>query len=282
VDPEDEKLFTLVKQKRKRPIKVPRLQRDARNGKMVREYVTHELSPELDKAITKLIQVVYYNNERQKLKDFVVANENIKKKKRRKRAKREPRILLGFREVKRSARHGELQCVVIAPDIEVVRNEGGLDDTVNAIIDHCKSHDIPVFFSMSRRRLAKTILRHVRVSVVGIVNAEGAHSYLRESNAMLRDLELRWKLREKALPTIEIADGVTREVGKFATELMKEMDLLLKEIGPVVKKKKKKKKEEGDKGSRKKKLSSSAKEFVPRSVALTQQYYLAHYGTGTI
>merc|ERR1711988_1919695 len=134
-------------------MRVPRLIRDARNGKLVREYVSHELSPELDKTVAKLMQIVFYNHERQKLKYMIGANDTEmkkkkKKKKRKKRVKREPRMLLGFREVKRSAHHGELECVVIAPDLEVSRNKDGLDDTVNDIVESCNRHAIPVFFAM--------------------------------------------------------------------------------------------------------------------------------------
>ena len=222
------------------------------------------------------MQIVYYNHERQKLKYMIGANDTDskrkkKKKKRKKRVKREPRMLLGFREVKRSAHHGELQCVVIAPDIEVSRNKDGLDDTVNEIVENCRRHDIPVFFCMSRRRLAKTLLRPVCVSVVGIVNAEGAHAPLRDANSLLSELELRLKLRESAWPTIEIANNVSIETGKFVDDLVKEMDVLLEKIGPAVLEKKK--------NSRKKKLSSTSKEFVPKSYSnpvpsnMMQYYY---------
>ena len=127
------------------------------------------------------MQIVFYNHERQKLKYMIGANDTEmkkkkKKKKRKKRVKREPRMLLGFREVKRSAHHGELECVVIAPDLEVSRNKDGLDDTVNDIVESCNRHAIPVFFAMSRRRLAKTLLRPVRRGVKNVTHF--AHTYI--------------------------------------------------------------------------------------------------------
>ena len=112
------------------------------------------------------------------------------------------------------------------------------------------------------------------MSVVGIVNAEGAHAQLRDANSLLSELELRWKLRESAWPTIEIANNVSIETGKFVDDLVKEMDVLLEKIGPAVLEKKKKKK----KNPRKKKLSPTSKEFVPKSYsnpvpANMMQYY---------
>jgi len=86
--------------------------------------------------------------------------------------------------------------VVVAPNIDEGRMRGGLDDKVRAasqvcsvdkrvvmfmlsvqvktIIDLAREGNVPVVFALTRRKLGRTLSRKIRVSVVGILNFNGA------------------------------------------------------------------------------------------------------------
>lgn len=51
---------------------------------------------------------------------------------------------------------------------------GGLDDTLDGIINSCQEHQIPVVFALKRQLLGKVLLKKVPVSIVGIFNYDGA------------------------------------------------------------------------------------------------------------
>jgi selenocysteine insertion sequence-binding protein 2 len=82
------------------------------------------------------------------------------------------RFVVGFREVERALRRGELKGVIIATNLEVVPE---LHSMVSALRDECTERQVPVIFSLTRRRLGKAVGKSMKQSLVGIVSLEGVH-----------------------------------------------------------------------------------------------------------
>lgn len=51
---------------------------------------------------------------------------------------------------------------------------GGIDDTLNEIIEEAKSQSVPLVFSMTRRRLARILKKKFNIGCVGILSCAGA------------------------------------------------------------------------------------------------------------
>ena len=51
---------------------------------------------------------------------------------------------------------------------------GGLDETLNNIIDMCHEQNVPLVFALGRRALGRACAKLVPVSVVGIFSYDGS------------------------------------------------------------------------------------------------------------
>ena len=65
------------------------------------------------------------------------------------------------------------KAVVIAPNIEQIESEGGLDDRINAIIKDAKENEIPIVFALTKKRIGRA-LRMKEISVVSVLDYSGA------------------------------------------------------------------------------------------------------------
>lgn len=63
------------------------------------------------------------------------------------------RYIIGLNEVFKHLQAGNLNCVIIATDLEKVEIEKGVDDLVCQIAEICRKRKIPLVFSMNRYRL---------------------------------------------------------------------------------------------------------------------------------
>ena len=59
------------------------------------------------------------------------------------------------REVAKAVRLRKVQTVIVAPNIEQIESEGGLDDLLASILAQAKEGDIPVVFALSRKKLGQ-------------------------------------------------------------------------------------------------------------------------------
>ena len=58
-------------------------------------------------------------------------------------------------------------------NINEIESIGGLNECIEELKRLAAEQDVPVFFVMDRRKLGKSILRKVPVSVVGVMNFDG-------------------------------------------------------------------------------------------------------------
>eukprot|EP00050_Salpingoeca_kvevrii_P021371 m.109769 g.109769 ORF g.109769 m.109769 type:complete len:608 (-) comp9314_c0_seq1:63-1886(-) len=141
-----------------------------------REYCDHKLSKQLDKLATQLLKELSRFQRRLK-----AANKLTKAKR---------RFVIGLHEVHKHSRLKNLSAVLMAPDIERIQAEGGLDDVVSQILGFCREREppVPVFFVLGRHRLGRVLNKSVPVSIVGVMSIQGVNEIFREMVRQLAEL----------------------------------------------------------------------------------------------
>lgn len=147
----------------------------------VRHYVHQNLSADLDAKVKEMLGELVRFQERAREKDPL------------KFAKLK-RFCIGLREVARAVQRGKAKCLVVAPNLEVCETEGGLDDTVEDLVEACRDNDVPVIFALSRNRLGKALSKNIRLSCIAVLSAEGAHQQFKECIKLTEDLRKQWVL----------------------------------------------------------------------------------------
>mmetsp|Transcript_40923 Transcript_40923/g.98698 ORF Transcript_40923/g.98698 Transcript_40923/m.98698 type:complete len:903 (-) Transcript_40923:539-3247(-) len=89
-----------------------------------------------------------------------------------KNAKARRRLVMGLREVCRGIRAHKVKMVVMANNLD---EYGAIDEKLQEIIDLARAESIPLFFEFTKRSLGKALGKTIKVAVVGIQNADGAH-----------------------------------------------------------------------------------------------------------
>lgn len=89
-----------------------------------------------------------------------------------KNAKARRRLVMGLREVARGIRAKKVKMVVLANNLD---EYGALDSKLEAILKLANDNDIPVIFDLNKRKIGKALGKTIKVSVVGIENADGAY-----------------------------------------------------------------------------------------------------------
>lgn len=169
----------------------------------VRHYVHQELSDELDERV-KFI-----------LSELVRFQDRAKEQNAMKYAKLK-RYCVGLREAKRAIARNKCKGLIVAPNLEVSNLEGGLDDTVEDVIEEARDNEIPVIFALSRNRIGKAMGKNIRLSVVALHSVEGVHQQFREAAKLAEDLRRRWVMRQMAHATSEYAEQAQKRVEEKA------------------------------------------------------------------
>jgi len=145
------------------------------HSRKFRSYCTHLLSPDLDTAISQLLTDLVRFQDKQHAKDPI-------------KAKARRRYVVGLREVAKFLKVKKVSCVILAPDIERVETEGGLDDTVTKLIKDSEVQEVNTVFGLNRRKLGKLCLKKVPVSCIGIMNYQGSDENYKQILALVADL----------------------------------------------------------------------------------------------
>jgi ribosomal protein L7Ae-like RNA K-turn-binding protein len=94
-----------------------------------------------------------------------------------KNAKARRRLVIGLREVARGIRAHKVKMVVMANNLD---EYGIIDQTLQEIIDLCRTEEVPVFYEFTKRALGKALGKTIKVAVAGIQNADGAHQQFKK------------------------------------------------------------------------------------------------------
>lgn len=94
-----------------------------------------------------------------------------------KNAKARRRIIMGLREVARGIRARKVKMIIMANNLD---EYGVIDEKLQEILDSAHEEGVPVFFEFSKRQLGKAVGKSIKVAVVGIQNADGAHQQFKK------------------------------------------------------------------------------------------------------
>lgn len=89
-----------------------------------------------------------------------------------KNAKARRRLVMGLREVARGLRAHKVKMVVCANNLD---QYGVIDEKLQEILDLTRDKCVPIFFEFNKRTLGKAIGKSIKIAIVGIQNADGAH-----------------------------------------------------------------------------------------------------------
>eukprot|EP01113_Clastostelium_recurvatum_P033127 TRINITY_DN4348_c0_g1_i5.p1 TRINITY_DN4348_c0_g1~~TRINITY_DN4348_c0_g1_i5.p1 ORF type:complete len:511 (-),score=41.80 TRINITY_DN4348_c0_g1_i5:4-1374(-) len=154
------------------------------SGHIPREYVDQVLSSELnDVAHNLLVEYVRLQNK------MVVRNPL--------KAATNKRYYMGLREVTKAVNLGKLTCVIIAPNLDEVASEGGLDEAVQQLVTTCRAMRIPFAFALNRRKLGKALGLNMRISVAGLASHSGVDELFTDFIKMVSRSRDMYKLLRK-------------------------------------------------------------------------------------
>ncbi|KAK1122809.1 hypothetical protein K0M31_009251 [Melipona bicolor] len=125
-----------------------------------REYCTNALTATLNDNLEKFVERITMLQKR-----YHEKNPNKSKYKRR--------YYSGLKEVRKHAELKQLKFVIVAPDIEKVQLEDGLDDQVNQLLDTCRKENVVFCFGLRRRKLGYYTHGKGFVGCIGIANYGG-------------------------------------------------------------------------------------------------------------
>ena len=91
------------------------------------------------------------------------------------KAKMRRRLVFGLREVAKAVQLKKAKAVVVAPNIEEVVDEGGLDDVVGNIITAARLNGTPIVFALTRNKLGQIVGKRMRISALAILDHDGAY-----------------------------------------------------------------------------------------------------------
>lgn len=61
-------------------------------------------------------------------------------------------------QVSKAVKLKKAKTIIVAPNIEQIESEGGLDDLLTEIIEQAEGSEIPVVFALSRKKLGQVTL----------------------------------------------------------------------------------------------------------------------------
>jgi len=91
-------------------------------------------------------------------------------------------LVVGFREVARGVRAKKIKMVVMANNIDEYE---AVCEKTQEIIDLCRASDIPILFELNKRKLGKALGKTLKMSIVGIQNADGAYEQFKKLKVIL-------------------------------------------------------------------------------------------------
>ncbi len=99
-----------------------------------------------------------------------------------KNARARRRIVMGLREVMRGIRARTVKMVVMANNLD---KYGAIDSKLQEILELACVGELPVLYKLNKRKLGKALGKSIKVLVIGIQNADGAHDQFKKLKKML-------------------------------------------------------------------------------------------------
>ncbi|KAK2579899.1 hypothetical protein KPH14_007579 [Odynerus spinipes] len=128
-----------------------------RYSKNFREYCNNLVTPSLNESLEKFL------SEIKRLQTKLYDRDPTKGKYKR-------RYYAGLKEVQKHVALRKIRFVVIAPNIEKIRSEGGLDEEVDQLLEICRKNETVFCFGLRRRKLGYYAHGNGLVGCIGITN----------------------------------------------------------------------------------------------------------------
>ncbi|KAB7494950.1 Selenocysteine insertion sequence-binding protein 2-like [Armadillidium nasatum] len=129
------------------------------HSRKFREYCNHILSPEIDKNLKELIEMVVSFHQR------LYSQDPVKAKMRR-------RYYCGLREALKHM--NSVKCLVISPNLKPSPGKGCLDELIYKVVNSASERGVTTIFGLSDRILGRLCHRKVPVSCISLINIQGA------------------------------------------------------------------------------------------------------------
>lgn len=164
------------------------------HSRRFREYCDQVLSVEINQATKALITDLVFFQDRLHQKDPI-------------KAKSKRRLVCGLKEVKKYLMLKKLKCLVFAPDIEAVKGEGGLDASLQALLQFAKSQFVPTVFALRRRTLGSLARKKVPISCIGIFDYSGREEHYKHLLELVATAREEYSALRGAPTTIEAGES---------------------------------------------------------------------------
>jgi selenocysteine insertion sequence-binding protein 2 len=99
-----------------------------------------------------------------------------------KNARARRRIVMGLSKVTRGIRARKVKMVVMADNLD---EYGAIDSKLQEILELARVGELPTLYELNKRKLGKALGKSIKVLVVGIQNADGAHDQFKKLKKML-------------------------------------------------------------------------------------------------
>ncbi|XP_037093189.1 selenocysteine insertion sequence-binding protein 2-like [Pollicipes pollicipes] len=176
------------------------------HSRKFREYCQQTLSPEIDDTARLLLQ------DLTRFQDRLYSRDPIKARSRR-------RLVYGLREVSKHLAIKKLACVILAPNIEKIENEGGLDQAVQSLLTRASEREVPLVCALKRRALGHACKKPVPVSCVGIFNYQGSEDNFKRLMQLTEAAQERYRTMvrevEQALRPQPVESASSQLLGVF-------------------------------------------------------------------
>lgn len=96
------------------------------------------------------------------------------------------RLVLGFREVARGLRAKKIKLVVLANNLDEYE---AVSEKTQEVLDACEATETPILFELSKRQLGKALRKTIKISIVGVQNADGAHEQFKKLKALAQNVD---------------------------------------------------------------------------------------------
>jgi selenocysteine insertion sequence-binding protein 2 len=98
----------------------------------------------------------------------------------------------GLREVRKAIKSGKARAVLLAPNIEQIEAEGGLNDSVDDIIASCGAAAVPVVFALSRKKMGEVYGFRKRMSAIALLEVGGVQEVFDQVLTLAAEGRRRW------------------------------------------------------------------------------------------
>jgi len=157
----------------------------------IRTYVMQDLSFMLDKTVAMLLLRLQRLMDQER-EAFVLSSAISELQAQRLQQRR---FITGIKEVARRINKSQIQCLMVAPDIEEQAKSGGLDSQMRELLELAYKNSVPVIFALSRARMGKALGKSMHISALGVLDSRGATNLMEESLRLAREGREGWLAR---------------------------------------------------------------------------------------